>query len=362
MTLFFRTRLTKTVLWHLLENDDTLPFIDSTNLSAVHCLIGYHIMAHVGAGGIAMAKATYENGASSRQSRALLTTAPSPDFDDVIGAAEFVALVHLAYYRADDLSLACDLLGLIGRAEDLHIAGLRRYIAPVHVSERSKVYADLYDVRRRISASEPELRRASIRAGIRRLSFPYAVYASVWSEVYGRWKKLSLKKGTFPQRNDPNRISEDGNQQWEEWRNITLFLAATLSSCYDNDPKVADPTGTQPLRAFPRHNLPPRLALDRTLKESVDAFIDQMVEMLASGGDPYQRETALEALCFELHPSVYPELLYKLDAYVISDYFDMIVSVPDPSISLPTTGASRVNSTLRIHPVGTSRSKHSLFR
>lgn len=253
----------------------------------------------------------------------MLTNVPMPNFDDVLCVAEFVALVHLAYYRADDLYLACDLLGLIGRAEELQVAHLSQYIAPSHVSERCKVYADLYDVRRRISGSDPELRRTTIRAGIRRLSFPYAVYAAVWCEVYQRWKKLSLSKGSLPpigQRNNSDKISDEGNQQREEWRNITLFLAATLSTCYNSNPSFANPTGTNAHPPFPRWDLPARLVVDRSLKEYVDAFIDQLVEMLASGAELYQRETALEALCFEMHSSVYPELLYKLDAYVLHKY------------------------------------------
>jgi hypothetical protein len=39
--------LSKAVLWHLLETEDVLPFADALNLRVIHCLIGYHILAHV---------------------------------------------------------------------------------------------------------------------------------------------------------------------------------------------------------------------------------------------------------------------------------------------------------------------------
>lgn len=96
---------------------------------------------------------------------------------------------------------------------------------------------------------------------------------------------------------------EQRSATWDDWRNVTLYLAATLPCCSKRD-------GPSP--AFPRKHLPARLHVDHDLKDTVDRFLDQLVQMLVSTST-FQRETALQAVCFELDPSFYPDLLFKLD-------------------------------------------------
>lgn len=93
---------------------------------------------------------------------------------------------------------------------------------------------------------------------------------------------------------------------WEDWRNLTLYLAATLSCCLNRNNVTS---------SFPRRHLPLRLQVDQSLRETVDHFLDQLVVWLVADS-AFQRETALEAVCFELNPSFYPELLFKLDGFV----------------------------------------------
>lgn len=139
------------------------------------------------------------------------------------------------------------------------------------------------------------------------MSFPYQVYAAAWRDVHRQWRSLlpyirdqddraSITTGDMEQR----------TAMWEDWRNLTLYLAATLSCCLNRNNTAS---------SFPRRHLPLRLQVDQPLRETVDHFLDQLVVWLVADS-AFQRETALEAVCFELNPSFYPDLLFKLDGFV----------------------------------------------
>jgi len=152
---------------------------------------------------------------------------------------------------------------------------------------------------------DAETQHTRIRATIRRLSFPFQIYAAAWREVHRQWKGLSPDaRVTSDNASISTSIIEHRSATWEDWRNVTLYLAATLSCCSKRD-------GPSPT-AFPRRHLPARLHVDHDLKDTVDRFLDHLIQMLVSNS-LFHRETALEAVCFELDPSFYPDLLFKLD-------------------------------------------------
>lgn len=65
-------------------------------------------------------------------------------FDYVITCAEIVALMHLAYYRTDYLYVACEMLGLIARSEELGVTYTGRYLARDQAHERVLLYKEFY--------------------------------------------------------------------------------------------------------------------------------------------------------------------------------------------------------------------------
>lgn len=144
------------------------------------------------------------------------------------------------------------------------------------------------------------------------------MYAAAWLEIHRHW--LQLLNDLRANEDSPSVMAsgmEQRTAKTEEWRNLTLFLAATLSCCS---------TGGSAAPSFPRKHLPPRLRIDQSLKETVDQFLDQLVQWLVSKS-LLQRETALEAVCFELDPSFYPDLLFKLDGSVYqSSIFGIMIA------------------------------------
>ena len=157
-------------------------------------------------------------------------------------------------------------------------------------------------------STDSEMRHTRIRAAIRRLSFPFQIYAAAWREIHRQWKGLVTDARVI---SDTASITTSAIEQrtatWDDWRNVTLYLAATLSSCLTR--------GETGVTVFPHKDLPARLHVDDDLEETVDRFLDALVLMLVSNST-FQRETALEAVCFELDPSFYPKLLFKLDGWV----------------------------------------------
>lgn len=138
------------------------------------------------------------------------------------------------------------------------------------------------------------------------MSFPYQVYAAAWIEVHRHWLQLL---DNVRANDDLSTViandMEQGAAKKETWRNLTLYLAGTLSCCSESS------TATSSLRK----HLPPRLRPDRSLKETVDRFLDQLVLWLVSKS-VLQRDTAVMAICYELDPGFYPDLLFKLDGSV----------------------------------------------
>lgn len=133
------------------------------------------------------------------------------------------------------------------------------------------------------------------------------MYAAAWLEIHRHWLQL-LSDIRADEESSGAMASgvEQRTAKTEDWLNLTLFLAATLSCCA---------TRSSAAPSFPRKHLPRRLHIDQPLKEIVDHFLDQLVQWLVSKSS-LQRSAALEAVCFELNPSFYPDLLFKLDGSV----------------------------------------------
>ena len=62
----------------------------------------------------------------------------------MITGAEFVALMHLAYYRTDYLYVACEVLGLIARSEEQGVTRTGRYLTTDQARERVLLYKEFY--------------------------------------------------------------------------------------------------------------------------------------------------------------------------------------------------------------------------
>lgn len=65
-------------------------------------------------------------------------------FDYIITCCEIIALIHLAHYHTDYLRMACEMLGLIARAEELGVTYTGRYLQRDQAHERILLYREFY--------------------------------------------------------------------------------------------------------------------------------------------------------------------------------------------------------------------------
>lgn len=110
-------------------------------------------------------------------------------------------------------------------------------------------------------------------------------------------------------------LRERKSAVWNDWRRVTSFLAATLA-CTTNKkrPQVYTPQSRFPVEEM--HTLfPSRHRPGRIHEDDADQFLDNLIEMLLSTS-AFQREVALDSVCFDLDPCFYPSLLFKLDGCV----------------------------------------------
>lgn len=57
---------------------------------------------------------------------------------------EIFALVHLAHFQADTVPIACEMLGLVGRAEELAVTNTGRYLQGDQAHERILLYQEFF--------------------------------------------------------------------------------------------------------------------------------------------------------------------------------------------------------------------------
>lgn len=115
--------------------------------------------------------------------------------------------------------------------------------------------------------------------------------------------------------NDSAVVRERKSAVWNDWRRVTSFLAATLACCTDKK----RPKGYTPQHRFSTEAtqklIPQRHRIGHVNEHDADRFLDRLNDMLISTS-AFQREVALDSVCFDLDPCFYPDLLFKLDGYV----------------------------------------------
>lgn len=161
------------------------------------------------------------------------------------------------------------------------------------------------------------------------LSITAVTNVAVWQECFLRWNDLSAIVGQTSQVSELEyprgaaQLSQDvclrsylissiivlmiAQEDFVQWRNLTLFLAAASGVCFQED---YDPQALHKL--IPIQILPDEMRTMKNPKMLVERFIKELTDFLISDSTNI-RETAREALGTELSPSLYGVLFKHLE-------------------------------------------------
>ncbi|KAF7975643.1 hypothetical protein HWV62_9093 [Athelia sp. TMB] len=141
----------------------------------------------------------------------------------------------------------------------------------------------------------------------------FATNVAVWEECFWRWNDLcaniaqsplaNTSESTYPRRESQMSQEDD----FMQWRNLTLFLAAFSGVCCQED---FDPAALQAI--VPAQILPDDMRTLKNPKSMVERFVKELTDFLIADSARV-REVAREALGSELSPSLYGVLFKHLE-------------------------------------------------
>ncbi|KAF8324598.1 uncharacterized protein EI90DRAFT_3157325 [Cantharellus anzutake] len=246
------------------------------------------------------------------------TYSPFRVLEDVV-SSEVLAILYLASGRDGSVNLACDLLGVVGRADALGMTSIKMYIPEENARKRADTYFELNETPDQ--ALGRLARQKRIRACIRKLAFTFPFYTVAWMEIYRRWQILLESCARIPSDTQhslthPNLSNQFLNQSStsftiqddsKEWANLTLFLASFAGCCTSSD---ISETNSSSLDDLVAETLPLRLQrlLDSGVADAAKDYLRQMVDFLTVESVQL-RELAKEALGNELSPNMFPNVL-----------------------------------------------------
>jgi hypothetical protein len=136
---------------------------------------------------------------------------------------------------------------------------------------------------------------------------------AVWQECYFRWEEISKMYPLHTNARDDGRAAMMTRPLGQEelhnqWRNLSLFLAAFGGVCMPDEPYEHDALS----QYIPAEYMPDSAVIIHDPDAMLDKFLQQMV-MLLLAPDAIVRDVAREVLGSELNPRLFSKLYRKVE-------------------------------------------------